>query len=56
MVINPRAPGSSLDPSSEPENHNTCRVGFDLTKPLETKSKKFEKVPFPDVDISKYGL
>jgi 2,5-furandicarboxylate decarboxylase 1 len=56
MVINPRAPGSSLDPSSEPENHNTCRVGFDLTKPLETKGKKFEKVPFPDVDISKYGL
>jgi 2,5-furandicarboxylate decarboxylase 1 len=56
LVILARAPGSSLDPSSEPETHNTCRVGYDLTKPLETKGKKFEKTPFPDVDIKKFGL
>jgi UbiD family decarboxylase len=56
LVVLPRAPGSSLDPSGEPETHNTCRVGFDLTKPLETKGKKFEKTPFPDIDLSKFGL
>jgi UbiD family decarboxylase len=56
MVVLPREPGSSLDPSSEPETHNTCRVGFDLTKPLKAKGKKFEKTPFPDVDLSRFGL
>ncbi len=56
LVIQPRAPGSSLDPSSEPETHNTCRVGFDLTKPLHAAGKKFEKTPFPDVDLAKFGM
>jgi UbiD family decarboxylase len=56
LVIKPRSPGSSLDPSSEPETYNTCRVGFDLTKPLETAGKKFEKTAFPDVDLTPYGL
>jgi 2,5-furandicarboxylate decarboxylase 1 len=56
LVVLPRAPGSSLDPSSEPGTYNTCRVGFDLTKPLEAKGKKFEKTPFPKVDASKFGF
>ena len=56
LVIRPRAPGSSLDPSSEPETYNTCRVGFDLTKPLAAAGKKFEKTPFPDVDLRRFGL
>ncbi|MBN1440293.1 MAG: UbiD family decarboxylase [Anaerolineales bacterium] len=56
LVVMPRAPGSSLDPSSEPGTHNTCRVGFDLTKSLEAKGKKFEKHPFPDVDLKKFGI
>ncbi len=56
LVVQTRAPGSSLDPSSEPGTHNTCRVGFDLTKPMEAKGKKFEKTPFPDVDLSRFGL
>jgi 2,5-furandicarboxylate decarboxylase 1 len=56
LVVMPRAPGSSLDPSSEPGTHNTCRVGYDLTKPLERKGKKFEKTPFPDVDVKKFGV
>jgi 2,5-furandicarboxylate decarboxylase 1 len=56
LVIRPRAPGSSLDPSSEPETYNTCRVGFDLTKPLAAAGKKFEKTPFPDVDLGRFGL
>ncbi|MBN2083805.1 MAG: UbiD family decarboxylase [Anaerolineales bacterium] len=55
LVVMPRAPGSSLDPSSEPGTHNTCRVGYDLTQPLETKGKKFEKTPFPDVDLNRFG-
>jgi 2,5-furandicarboxylate decarboxylase 1 len=56
MIKMKRAPGSSLDPSSEAENYNTCRVGFDLTKPLEAKGKKFEKAPFPQVDLRKWGI
>jgi UbiD family decarboxylase len=56
LVIKPRAPGSSLDPSSEPETYNTCRLGFDLTKPLEAAGKKFEKTPFPDVDLSRHQI
>lgn len=54
MVVLDRAPGSSLDPSSEPGTHDTTRVGFDLTKPLETKGKSFNKAPFPAVDIAKF--
>ncbi|MBN1310632.1 MAG: UbiD family decarboxylase [Anaerolineae bacterium] len=56
MVVKPRAPGSSLDPSAEPGTKDTCRVGFDLTRPLEAKGKKFEKAPFPRVDLGRYGL
>jgi len=56
LVVLPRGPGSSLDPSSAPDTHNTCRVGFDLTKPLEAKGKKFEKTPFPDADLTKFGM
>lgn len=56
LVVKPREPGSSLDPSSEPGTHDTCRVGFDLTRPLETRGKKFGKAPFPEVDLGKYGL
>jgi len=56
LVIMDRAPGSSLDPSSEPKTHNTCRVGFDLTKPLEAKGKQFGKAPFPQIDLRKWGI
>jgi 2,5-furandicarboxylate decarboxylase 1 len=56
LVVLPRSPGSSLDPSSEPGTHNTCRVGYDLTKPLQAKGKKFDKTPFPDVDLKKFGM
>ncbi len=56
LVILPREPGSSLDPSSTPGTHETTRVGFDLTKPLETHGKSFDKAPFPEVDLRDYGL
>ena len=46
--------GSSLDPSSEPGSHLTTKMGFDLTKPLETKGKAFEKVQFPQVDLKRF--
>ncbi len=49
-----RERGSSLDPSAEPGSYETCKVGFDLTAPLETTGKHFNKVPFPDVDLSDY--
>jgi 2,5-furandicarboxylate decarboxylase 1 len=54
MIVLDRFPGSSLDPSSEPGSHNTTRVGFDLTKPLETKGKSFDRAPFPVVDIHRF--
>ncbi len=54
LVVKPRAPGSSLDPSSEPGTYDTCRAGFDLTKPLHSAGKTFEKTPFPDVDLNRF--
>jgi UbiD family decarboxylase len=54
MVVLPREPGSSLDPSAEPGTHVTCRAGFDLTKPLTTAGKGFDKVPYPPVDLQKF--
>ena len=54
MVWLGRERGSSLDPSAEPGTYETCKVGFDLTAPLETAGKHFNKVPFPEVDLSDY--
>ena len=54
LVILERAPGSSLDPSSTPGTHDTTRIGFDLTKPLETKGKSFDRAPFPAVDLERF--
>ncbi|MFW5714691.1 MAG: UbiD family decarboxylase, partial [Brevefilum sp.] len=41
LVMLGRERGSSLDPSAEPETYETCKVGFDLTAPLETRGKHF---------------
>ena len=54
LVIKPREPGSSLDPSSEPGTHLTTRIGFDLTRPLATQGKSFDRAHFPAVDLSRY--
>jgi UbiD family decarboxylase len=54
MIVKPRAPGSSLDPSSDPDTYLTTRVGFDLTKPMAGHGKSFDKVQFPEVDLGKY--
>jgi hypothetical protein len=29
-------------------------VGFDLTKPLASRGKSFDKAAFPEVDLTKY--
>ncbi len=54
MVIHTSQPGSSLDPSSEPGTHLTTKIGFDLTKPLQSKGKSFDKAAFPDVDLTRF--
>ncbi|UCD96467.1 MAG: UbiD family decarboxylase [Candidatus Bathyarchaeota archaeon] len=54
MVVKPKEPGSSLDPSAEPSTKLTTKVGFDLTKPLVAKGKSFEVAEFPKVDSEKY--
>ena len=54
LVIKDKEPGSSLDPSSEPGTYLTTRLGFDLTKPLRTQGKSFNKAPFPEVDLKKF--
>jgi 2,5-furandicarboxylate decarboxylase 1 len=57
MVIKPKEPGSSLDPSSERSGsgaHLTTKLGFDLTKPLTTHGKDFEKALYPVVNVDQY--
>ncbi len=54
LVMLGRERGSSLDPSAEPETYQTCKVGFDLTAPLETGGKHFNKIQFPSVDLSAF--
>ena len=56
LVMRERTPGSSLDPSADPETKNTTRLGFDLTKPLHTAGKSFNKAAFPRVDLKQFGL
>jgi len=53
LVIKEKEPGSSLDPSAEAGSHLTTKLGFDLTKPLETKGKAFDKATFPKVDLKR---
>jgi len=54
MLVMDKEPGSSLDPSAEPGTYLTTKIGFDLTKPLETRGKSFDKASFPDVDQSRF--
>ncbi|MEM0475201.1 MAG: UbiD family decarboxylase [Candidatus Norongarragalinales archaeon] len=54
LVILPGQKGSSLDPSSEPGTHLTCKWGLDATKPLVTKGKDFSKVRAPKTDSKKF--
>jgi UbiD family decarboxylase len=55
LVVVPKQKGSSLDPSSEPGTHETCKWGLDATKPLGApKGKDFTKVRAPKTDSKKF--
>jgi 2,5-furandicarboxylate decarboxylase 1 len=54
LLVLPRTPGSSLDPSADAGSHVTTRTGFDLTRPLETQGKSFLKAKFPEVDLKRF--
>jgi UbiD family decarboxylase len=57
LVIKSKESGSSLDPSSQRTQdgrHLTTKLGYDLTKPLTTQGKSFDKALFPVVDIEHY--
>jgi anhydromevalonate phosphate decarboxylase len=57
LVMLSKEPGSSLDPSSERTDEGiylTTKLGFDLTKPLVSRGKDYEKARFPEVDIERY--
>jgi 2,5-furandicarboxylate decarboxylase 1 len=54
LVVIGRERGSSLDPSADQNNHETYKIGFDLTKPISTSAKTFEKVSYQDIDLNKY--
>ncbi len=47
MVIKPKVKGSSLDPSSNLETRETCKIGFDLTIPAGRDPKDFKKPELP---------
>jgi UbiD family decarboxylase len=54
MIVKPREQGSSLDPSAEADTHLTTKIGFDLTRPLVTHGKTFDRAPFPQVDLERF--
>jgi len=54
MVVLPREPGSSLDPSAEAGTKMTTKIGYDLTAPLGEERTPYEKVPYPEVDLGKF--
>lgn len=56
LLIKDREPGSSLDPSADPETKLTTKIGFDLTKPLSAEEVHFSKAAFPDVDLEQFDL
>ena len=54
MLILDREAGSSLDPSADAETRMTTKIGFDLTAPVGKARQHFEKVPYPEIDISTF--
>ena len=54
MVVLDKEPGSSLDPSAEPNTKMTTKIGFDLTAPIGEARKNFEKVSYPNVDLKRF--
>jgi hypothetical protein len=54
LLVVGREPGSSLDPSAEGERSLTCKVGFDLTRPLGGAGKSYQRAAFPAVKLEDY--
>ena len=54
MVILPKEPGSSLDPSAEPGTKMTTKIGFDLTAPVGKARREYEKVAYPEIDLERF--
>jgi len=54
LLLRGREPGSSLDPSRDPDGQTTCKMGFDLTKPVGERAAAYEKAVFPEVPLGKY--
>ena len=54
LVVLDRQPGSSLDPSAEVGTKLTTKLGFDLTAPLGEARRHYEKVEYPQVDLSRF--
>ncbi len=54
LVVLGRQPGSSLDRSAEPGTHRTTKIGFDLTKPIGSAARTFEKASYPAVDLRRF--
>jgi UbiD family decarboxylase len=48
----PGVKGSSLDPSADQETRETCKAGFDLTKPLGDDSG-YRRAALPEVDVER---
>ena len=54
LVVITGETGSSLDPSASPGDYRTTRLGFDLTRPLETEGKDFNRVAYPDINLERF--
>ena len=54
LVSLDKEPGSSLDPSAESGTKLTTKMGFDLTAPIDDTRRHYEKVPYPNVDLSRF--
>ncbi len=55
IVMKPGEKGSSLDPSSNLETRETCKMGFDLTIPEGKDPEGFKKPGLPmEIDVEEY--
>jgi UbiD family decarboxylase len=54
LVMLEKEPGSSLDPSAEPGTKLTTKMGFDLTAPLGEARQHYHKVPYPEIDLTRF--
>lgn len=54
LVVFPGQKGSSLDPSAAPGTADTCKIGFDLTRPHGADPSPFRPVTCALVEIDEY--